>query len=659
MNIKKILFLIIAINLMIFSGCMSNRVPAELCSPDQRVQVIFSLNENDTPVYSVHYDQKTIISESRLAIELKNSKLSAGLELTDIKRNESDEVYEPIIGKSKHARNHYKEMQISLRKKNMPDQKIDIFFRTYNDGVAFRYLIRDKKIENKIEISAELSEFNFTADHTCWALELPSFTTNYEKHFNKMTLGEIQPEDLIGLPLTIEINDSLFVALTEANLTNYAGMYLEKLEDRKFALESRLSPLPDSCGICVQGFSPLSSPWRVIMIGNTPGDLIESNIVINLNEPCEFDDVSWIKPGKVAWPWWSNRVVTGVDFQGGMNTATMKHYIDFASDYGLEYLLIDAKWYGPHKDPAQDITTKIPEIDMPDIIAYANERNVGIIVWLNWENTKDQMAKAFPLYEKWGIKGVKIDYMNRDDQRMVNFYHNVVKKAAEHHLLVDFHGAYKPTGFRRTYPNLITREGVLGLEHTKWSDHVTPEHNVTIPFTRMLAGPMDYTPGAFRNVSRDEFKAQYNAPTAMGTRCHHLAMYVVYESPLQMLSDYPGSYRGEQGADFLQEVPSNWDETVVIAGEIGDYIAIARRYENEWFIGAMTDWGKRTLKLPLDFLGTGKYDAKIYTDVKDAEKNPTNVLISKTKVTAKDKLVADLVSGGGYVVILMPVKEKK
>jgi alpha-glucosidase len=486
-------------------------------------------------------------------------------------------------------------------------------------------------------------------------LQLEDFTTNYERPFLRIARSEIDPESLVGLPLTIEIADGPSVALTEANLTNYAAMYLAGGEGSSTSLTSKLSPLPSDSGVSVKGAAPFQSPWRVIMIGDKPGDLVESNIILNLNESNKISDPSWIKPGKAAWPWWSGRTVEGVDFKGGVNTATYKHYLDFAAEFELEYLLIDAKWYGPHKDPSQDITTTISEVDLPLIIDYARQRNVDILLWLNWENTRDQMDTAFPLYESWGVKGIKVDYMDRDDQEMVRFYHDVVKKAAEHHLTVDFHGSYKPTGIRRTYPNLLTREGILGLEHTKWSDRVTPEHNVTIPFTRMLAGPMDYTPGAFQHVTREEFVSRYDAPTAMGTRCHHLAMFVVYESPLQMVSDYPGAYRGEAGADFLKQVPASWDETRVLKGEIGDYVVMARRDDQDWYIGAMTDWEPRSINLRLDFLEDIPYNAQIYSDDPLTDTNPASLLIRDITVSATDTITVEMASGGGCVVHLTPV----
>jgi alpha-glucosidase len=612
------------------------------------------MDENELPIYSVDFEEKAIITQSHLGIRFEKASIDKGLEVINIKRKKRKEKYELVAGKSRKVLNHYNEIKVSLIQKEESKRKCDLIFRAYNDGAAFRYVFPVQDSLKDFQILAEQSEFRFTDDYTCWAMQVENFTTNYERATIRRPLSSIGPDSLIALPITLEVNDDLFVALTEANLTDYAGMYLEGFSEDKNTLVSKLSPLPDSSEVCVKASFPHTTPWRVIMIGETPGDLIESNLVLNLNEPCAISDVSWIKPGKTAWPWWSNRVVTGVDFEGGMNTATQKHYIDFASEFSLEYLLIDAKWYGDHKDRSEDITTSIPEIDIPEIVEYANKRNVDVILWINWKNTQDQMDKAFPLYEQWGIKGVKVDYMNRDDQEMVNYYHSVIKKAAEHHLLVNFHGAYKPAGIRRTYPNLITREGVKGLEYTKWSSDITPEHNVTIPFTRMLAGPMDYTPGAFHNVTEAQFVSQYKAPTAMGTRCHHLAMFVVYESPLQMVSDYPGSYRGQLGSELLRGVPSTWDETKVLAGEIGDFIVIARRNKNDWFIGAMTDWSERSINIPLQFLDKNKYNAIIYSDGTEAEKRPVSIKVTNSQFTSKDKLTIKMVSGGGYVVHLTP-----
>jgi alpha-glucosidase len=455
------------------------------------------------------------------------------------------------------------------------------------------------------------------------------------------------------------------LAVAEADLEDYAGMYLQGLAGVPNALVSRLSPFGGAEeGPAVRGRAPHESPWRVLMLGDAPGRLVESTLLLNLNPPSAVGDPSWIKPGKAAWDWWSGQVAEGVA-NPGMNDATMKHYIDFASEMGLEYMLVDAGWYtkkpswGENADTQADITKSIPEIDLPGLVRYARERRVGIILWLHWIPARDQMDRAFPFYERLGVRGVKVDFMDRDDQEMVGFYHRILRKAAEHHLLVDLHGAYKPTGLVRTYPNYMTQEGVLGAEYNKWSERVTATHNVTLPFTRMLVGPMDYTPGGFRNVTRAAFKPQDKLPLVMTTRAHQLAMYVVYDSPLQMVADHPGAYRGQPGADFLRVVPTSWDETRVIDGGIGEFILVARRRGREWFVGGMTNEAARTLRLPLGFLGAGEYELTEYADGADAGADPKQVAVSARRVRAGEILSVRLAPSGGYAARLAPRQRGK
>ncbi len=650
----KKLFTLLCLAGLLFA-CQSTQLPLQVSSDDGAVKIEFNLNDQGAAVYSVFYKDSVIVDASPLALELNpGGPWGANLEVARVRKHGIVENYDLVVGKSKTVVNKCNEMVVELQETTGAKRRVNLIFRAYNDGAAFRYTFPEQDGFKDFELIAEKTEFRFAANHKCWALQLGSFKTSYEKEFEATTIDDIAADALVGLPLTIEIENGPTVAITEANLTDYAGMYLNGAETNN-ALISVLSPLPGQ-DVCVKAAAPHVSPWRVIMIGDTPGDLIESNIILNLNEPLAIDDPSWIKPGRVAWDWWSGEVVDDPAVKSGMNDATMKHYIDFAAENGLEYMLVDAGWYGDHKDVDADITKMIPEINIPGLVKYANAKKVDIILWVNWVNVDRQMEEAFAMYEKWGVKGVKIDYMNRDDQEMVNFYHRTVKKAAEHHLLVDFHGAYKPTGFRRTWPNLMTREGVLGLEYLKWSDRTTPEHNVTIPFTRMLAGPMDYTPGAFRNVTRDEFKPQNKNPMAPTTRCQQLAMYVVFESPLQMLSDAPANYRGQPGLDFLQIVPTTWDETKVIAGKIGDYIAIARKSGEEWYVGAMTDWDARTLDLALAFLGDGDYSVTMWADGPGADRIPTRVLKSESTVNAQDVLKAVMAPGGGFVAVLKPIK---
>jgi alpha-glucosidase len=473
----------------------------------------------------------------------------------------------------------------------------------------------------------------------------------------------IKPESIVGPPLVVELGDGTTVALAEANLRDYSGLHFTRLEggdDTRFpTLLTRLVPSIDRPDLAVRAGTPFATPWRVLMVGDRPGALVESTLLENLSDPSEIEDTSWIRPGKVAWDWWSGPVVPGAAFPVGMNDATIRHFIDFASELGLEYMIIDAGWYGSHRDVTADITRSISVIDVPGLVAYGREKNVGILLWLNWENVRDQMDVAFPLYETWGVRGVKVDYMNRKDQEIVAFYHRVLRTAARYHLAVDFHGAYTGSGEERTWPNLLTREGVMGLEYSKWSDRATPRHEVTIPFTRMLTGPMDYTPGGFRNRTVEDFVPRDEAPFTMGTRAHQLAMFVVFESGLQMLADDPEAYPGEPGIEFLRAVPASWDETRVLDGRIGEYIVVARRRGSEWFLGAMTDEA-RTISIPTDFLGAGAYEGVRYADEPESETTPTRIRIDRLDLgDAREPFELKLVRGGGAAIWFRPTPRSR
>lgn len=669
-KILRLAFLLMLFGTITKAAVEPPRDSLKLSSPDGKLEITFALNEKSAPVYAVVYDKRAIIKASALGLILKQGGLiSQGMTVTDTKRRAHDETYPLVVGKADRARDNYREMSITLQERNAPEgqkpRQMQIIFRAYDDGAAFRYVVPKQTGLDEIEIVEEKSEFRFAEDYAAWALRLRTFHSNYEKEFDKITVNGIKTGAITGLPLVLEAGRGLTLAVAEANLKDYAGMYLHGIEGESNALVTRLSPpdgKPADGAVCVRGSTPLASPWRVLMVGNAPGRLIESSIILDLNEPNAIRDSSWIKAGKTAWDWWSGQTAKNVDFKTGINNATMRHYIDFAHEFGLEYMLIDAGWYtdkpsyGDDADVTADITKSIPAIDLPALIEYARERKVGIILWLHWIPARDQMDKAFAYYERLGVKGIKVDFMDRDDQAMVAFYHRILKKAAEHHLLVDLHGAYKPTGLARTYPNYMTQEGVLGAEYNKWVGRITATHNVTLPFTRMLVGAMDYTPGGFANVTREAFKPQDKEPMVMTTRAHALAMYVVYESPLQMVSDYPEAYRNEAGAEFIKVVPASWDETKVLEGRIGEFITVARRRGDTWYIGAMTNEQARTLSLPLKFLSKGKYQMTIYADGADAATNPKQITASQKNVTNRDSLTMRLAPSGGYAAHLQPVK---
>ncbi len=565
--------------------------------------------------------------------------------------------WENVFGVKRRIPDNYNQLTISLRERRVPHRRFDMIFRAFNEGVAFCYFLPYQRALRKFVLAAEKTGFYFARDSSAFALNMGKFNTSNEGEFRKISLSDIKPSSIINLPLLVEIPGGPWVGLLEAGLTDYSGMYVGGVPGVKNALLSKLSPRRDRKDRVVIGSTPKSTPWRVLLINSRPGGLIESNyIVLDLSAPCALTDTSWIQPGKAAWDWWSGSFARNVDFKPGMNTATMKHYIDFAAEHHLEYMLVDAGWY-PARDytHALDILHYVPEVDIPDVIAYGKQKGVKVLLWLYWSALDKQMEEAMTLYEKWGVAGIKIDFMDHDDQEMVNFYERCIRKAAEHHLVVDFHGAYKPTGLRRTYPNLLTREGVMGMEYNKWSERVTPEHDVTLPFTRMLAGPMDFTPGAFNNAARGHFVARNLEPMSQGTRAHQLAMYVVYESPLVMLADYPEAYDHNPGMEFLDKVPTVWDDTKVLNGEPAKYITVARHHGGAWYLGSMTNWDARDLELPLDFLGKGGYEAQIFADGPDADTVGTSLTISTKRVEPSDKLTVHLAPGGGLAVIISPL----
>jgi alpha-glucosidase len=383
----------------------------------------------------------------------------------------------------------------------------------------------------------------------------------------------------------------------------------------------------------------------VFVVAEEDGDLVETTMVYRLAPPLAIDDPSWIRPGKVAWDWWNALNLFGVEFEAGLNTETYRYFIDFAADHGIEYVILDEGWSWP-----DDLWDMNPDIDLEALRAHAAARGVRLILWVVWKALDDRFEEALDRFAEWGIAGIKVDFMQRDDQPMVDYYWRVAEGAAEHQLLVDFHGAYKPAGLRRAYPNVLTREGVRGLEWVKWSEYPNPEHDVTLPFTRMLAGPMDYTPGAMLNVQERQFHAVFDRPMSMGTRVHQLAMYVVYESPLQMLADSPSHYLGEpECLAFLSDVPTVWDETRVLTGQAGDWIAIARRRGAVWYVGAMTDWEARDLELDLSFLGEGTWTATIHEDGPNAHRTATDHRHAERQVVAGEPLTVHLAPGGGWV----------
>ena len=629
---------------------------AAVVSPDGLLRLVFTTDSGGQLDYQVTYRGKPVTGRSRLGLDFENqTTLGANVRIVSAKRGSVDQTYRVVHGKSNPVRDRHNSIRVDLVEQSGLKRSLALEARAYNDGVAFRYVVPRQPALDLFRLREEKTEFRLTGDHVAYPLILRNYRTNYEAEHQSMRLSGLPKAAVIGLPFLWEIPGLGWIALTEAHLEDYAGLYVTP-GSAPSVLEARLSPRDDVPEVKVIARTPHQSPWRVFLVAPAPGRLIESNLIVNLNPPTALTDTSWIRPGKAAWPWWSGRAVTGVDFTGGVNTATKKYYIDFAAKAGLHYLIVDTGWYGSSRDPKSDVTKGNPELDVHEVIRYAATKGVKVWLWLNWNHADRQMDVAFPLYQEWGVVGVKIDHMNRDDQWMVDFYHRLAKKAAEHRLMVDFHGAYKPTGMRRTWPNVITKEGVMGLEDVKWDARANPANDLRLPFTRMLAGPMDYTPGGFDNVTKAEFVSRRTRPMALGTRAHQLALYVVYESPLQMVCDHPGAYEGVPEFKFIREVPTNWDETRVVNAKVEEYITIARRSGKEWYVGTTTNWTARNLEIPLSFLGSGKYVAEVYADAPDADAHPKNVVLESKNVDRATRLNVWLAPGGGHAMRITPVR---
>ncbi|HVX67270.1 MAG TPA: glycoside hydrolase family 97 protein, partial [Bryobacteraceae bacterium] len=638
--------------------------PVALKSPDGSLEISIATLKGDTLeaagghlAYRIAYRGKPVFQWSGLGLSVQGGPpLGADMRVTGSQPSGGDETWTAVHGKANPIRNHYNAVTVEAVETGRPNRKLTIEARAYDDGVAFRYLIPAQPMMRELRISAEDTQFIPAKDAATFPLILNGYRSSHEDDYHELAVSAIHPDYLVGLPLLMEVPGVAWVGLTEANIDNWAGMYLGAPR-RGRGLEARLAPRIDEPGLAVSTATPARSPWRVFMIAAEPGRLIESNLVVNLNPPCALADTSWIKPGKTSWDWWSGSVARNVSFEPGMNTATMKHYIDFSARSGFDYMLVDAGWAKPGggpNDSGSDITRTTGAIDMPELLSYAKSKNVRLWLWAHWTDVDRQMDEAFPLFEKWGIAGVKIDFMDRDDQWMVNWFRRVAQKAAEHKLMLDYHGAFKPDGLRRTYPNVMTREGVMGLEYTKWSARITPKHNVAVAFTRMLAGPLDYTPGGFENVTRAAFEPRGRFPMVQGTRAHETALYAIFESPFQMAADDPGAYEGQKEFEFIRAVPTVWDETRVLNGVPVKYVTIARRHGKEWYVGSITDWDARELDVPLSFLGAGSYTATVFADGADAATEPKHATREEKRVDAKTVLKLKLAPGGGAAIRIVP-----
>lgn len=657
--------IITGISFLILASSLFAQKDVRLTSPDGNILFAFRTNDN-IPSYSITFKKHKLVENASINLDLEGYGM---LQKIFISRapvfKEVKETYQLIVGKASMVKNHYKQLTVSFRGGMNKKLHIDFEVRAFNDGIAFRYLFPKQNGANSFTLLDEKTEFKFATDPIVKALPLPNFTSSHEGFYITLPLSKVQEDTLLDMPALFQFPNNTFLAITEAALLDYAGMYLIK---HNGVLSSQLSPLPAPLGdggVKVKAKFPHKSPWRVLLISDRVGALIESNMITSLNEPTAIKDLSWIQPGTATFPWWNGTIIPD-SVIGGNNFETNKYYIDFCAANNIKYHTVveygGHEWYtndGEGYQPGKnfDITKPVAGLNMKQICDYAKQKNVGIRVWTHWKALYPKLDEAFALFEKWGLSGMMVDFMDRDDQEMVNIQTEILQKAAAHRLHIQFHGAYKPTGLSRTYPNEFTREGVMNYEYDKWEKWVTPNMDIDIPFTRMLAGSTDYHLGGFRALPASKFIAQNSRPYVMGTRCHMLAMYVVLENYQGMVCDYPDAYIGQPGFEVLQHMPVTWDETHVTAAEPGKYISIARRKNNRWYIGTITDSTAREIQIDLGFLPAGKYDATIYSDADDVSENANHL---KKEIMVIDKttvLKLKLASGGGNTIILNKLKK--
>jgi len=622
-------------------------------SPNKNLKVTIQL---ENPIFwSVEFNEQKLMEKSPISM-----KSSLGTIPNDdsklIKKviNSVNEKIETVVRqKSKFVKNFYNELRLDF------DENYSIIFRAYNNGCAYRF---ETDFDNDMIVYNEDVSLNFVDNYKSYFPGVEEdLISHYEAAYEYINLGSID-EDRIGLlPFLVDTENGIKIAFTESGVYNYPNMFLQRTYDNSFSgifpnvvlqvedVRDREESVISEADYIAKVKGSRNFPWRILMISEEDKDLIENQMVFLLSDSLKLKDTEWINPGKVAWDWWNANNVFEVDFESGINTDTYKYYIDFASEFNLDYIILDEGW----SKSTTDLLEPSENIDLTELVSYGKEKNVGLILWVLWKPLNKDMGKILDKYAEWGIKGIKVDFMQRADQWIVKYYERVLYEAAKRKLVVDFHGAFKPCGLNRPYPNYLTSEGVMGLENSKWSKNVTPEHDLILPFTRMLAGPMDYTPGAMVNTQPKNFYSCYERPMSQGTRAHQAGMYVVYESPLQMLADSPSKYLQDRTyTKFISKFPAVWDTTIVLEASVSDYVLIAREKDNVWYIGGMNDETERDISIDFSFLEEGSYRAEILQDGINANKFAQDYKLITTNISPKDKQNIHFAPGGGWAAII-------
>lgn len=645
----------------------------EITSPDGKIKVTVENEKNLT--WSIAHEQTQVITPSAIGLsgyDAKNKKKAVafgnGIKVKNAAKSSKNTSFATPFYKKAKVENNYNGITLVCQ------GDFDIEFRAYNDGAAYRIINKRKAAFN---VKDETVNCNFADDYKAF---IPYVNDNrsgerycysFESYYDESKLSEMYADSLSITPLMVCLPDGKKAVCMEAGVENYPGLFLKKGSDKANSLVSEFAPVPTEeiiAGHARLNLIPVkradyiatvgksqSLPWRVVLVTTDDSELLNNDMAQRLAPECRIADTSWIRPGKVSWDWWNTCNLTGVDFKAGMNTKTYKYYIDFAAKNNLEYIIIDEGW-SSDESLIEDLSA---DINLAEIIAHGKEKGVGVILWSSWRNAKNNTDAVFKHYADMGIKGFKVDFFDRDDQPVLASAYQIAAIAAKHHLLLDFHGM-KPCGIQRAYPNIVNFEGVKGLENSKWEPvtnntplHDFPRYDVTAPYLRQVAGPMDYTPGATVNAQKWLFRSVNDHPMSMGTRAHQVAMYTAFEAPLQMLADSPSKYMKEQETtDFISQIPTTFEQTVALKGEIGEYLAVARCKNGVWYVCAMTNWNARTLPIDLSFLGEGEWKAEIFADGVNANNEATDYKKCTMTVNSSTTLQAEMASGGGWSAII-------
>jgi alpha-glucosidase len=650
-QIKKMRKLLILLFCLSLQSALAQEYLLESPNKEIKVEILVSANT----VYRVYHRNKLIMHGKPISMTIgKKNKLGSMEYDPKAETSAENEVLEPVVPyRTNKIKNHYNQLSLEFK------SGLTIEFRCFDQGFAYRL---GTEFEPETTIKQETMGFELTTNPDVWFPKESSFFSHNERAYERQGSLDLKAGEKASLPILWKWENGPFLMYTETDLRDYPGMYLKtdgiggyqaihpKFPATRAKFFDRFQMVGFTKTYIAKTQGNRSFPWRIFTLADSEEELLDSHLPWLLAKETELTETDWIKPGKVAWDWWNALQLDGVDFKPGLNTQTYKYYIDFAAENGLEYIIMDEGWY-----KLGDLTKVKSEIDMPELMRYAKEKNVGIILWVVWHTLQKQFDVAFTQFADWGVAGIKTDFMQRRDQEMVAFYERVANKCAEEKMLVDFHGSHCPKGLQRTYPNVLTYEGVRGLEWNKWSSALTVDHDVTLPFTRMLAGPMDYTPGAMENISNaKKHRMNYKHPKSQGTRCHELAKYVVFESPLQMLADEPTAYEKDpQTLKFLSAVPSTWDETILLDAKIGEHVLLARKKQDTWYLGGMTGSVAQTISIDLSFLDAGSYKMDVWRDGDKTREDGTNYeFYTEDAVNSSMKYVVSMAEGGGWAAII-------